>query len=200
MLRLNSRLAILKQGERQNRRHLIIAATRELFRGKSILGIGIREIAQTVGVSAGAIYNYFPGGRDALFFEVLVQEIAALKAGMGKKRTRKAGFEALAQEGINQLLDNDLVYQLMCYFIIRAKVSGENQGRLETARLIVFRFFDSLIATQCGSDEMGSLNDVLFASVMGSYLAYVNFPGMSPRDKREKMQKLALELIQDAHV
>jgi AcrR family transcriptional regulator len=83
----------------------LIAAARALFAERGYAGVGTEEIVQLAGVTRGALYHHFRGGKEELFQAVLVQVSA--------ETTQRVLLEAGSQpdpwnelvHGINAFLD-----------------------------------------------------------------------------------------------
>ena len=54
----------------------LVGAARELFAQRGYAAVGTEEIVQAAGVTRGALYHHFRGGKEQLFQAVLVQEIS----------------------------------------------------------------------------------------------------------------------------
>ncbi len=68
----------------------LIAAGRALFAERGYAGVGTEEIVQRAGVTRGALYHHFKGGKEDLFRAVLVQ--------VGAETTQRVMHAALATE------------------------------------------------------------------------------------------------------
>ncbi len=91
-----------KAAQREATTQALIAAGRQLFAERGYAGVGTEEIVQLAGVTRGALYHHFRGGKEELFRAVLValsaetvRRIAeATKAGDDPWKALLAGADA----------------------------------------------------------------------------------------------------------
>lgn len=62
-----------KAAQREETNAALIDAARELFAARGYAGVGTEEIVRRAGVTRGALYHHFRGGKEELFRAVLVQ-------------------------------------------------------------------------------------------------------------------------------
>lgn len=184
----------LKEIEREKRKKIILYSIIELLENKTISEINIRDIAKNVGISNSTVYIYF-SNRDQMLFELLIQEICSLKEKIDKSNMLEINMETHAMNGIDLLLENDIIVQLLTYFMTNAANSRKIRNRLGEVRLLLFDFIDTLLKGKSGSQQDFFLNHVFFAGIVGSYFSLIYFPGMNHETKRKHMHELARELI-----
>lgn len=65
-------MRVTKEQTAQNKEAMVTAASRS-YREKGIEGIGISELARSVGLTHGGFYGQFPGGKDQLTAEAVTR-------------------------------------------------------------------------------------------------------------------------------
>jgi AcrR family transcriptional regulator len=129
-----------KHVERSERtRAELIAAARELFSDRGYANVAIEEIVRRAGVTRGALYHQFPGGKEDLFAAVFDAVETEVMAGIADTLS-EAGLEdpvAGIRAGINATLDLALDPRLVRLTILDApavlgweewRAAGERYG------------------------------------------------------------------------
>ena len=188
----NNSLLKLKEYERQKRREIILLAAQDLFSKKGISGVNMRDIASEAGVSVGFIYRYFSGQTD-IFLELL--EAGAIEI---KKQTnaiigsQKPNLLAeLARAYVTYLHDNRMFFQMMIFFMLEGELSDEALNRVNSA---LRRIVDEVEVVFAGDDENANprtLAHSFFSALNGIMISFVNYPGRTPREIRERTLLLA---------
>ena len=133
-----------KAGQREATTAALIAAGRGLFAERGYANVGTEEIVQRAGVTRGALYHHFKGGKEELFRAVLVQ----LSAELMQRVVEAAGatddpFEELVA-GADAFLDASMTPEIQRIMLIdgpsvlgwevwRAIDSDHGLGLLEAA-------------------------------------------------------------------
>ncbi|HEY6971982.1 MAG TPA: TetR/AcrR family transcriptional regulator, partial [Candidatus Angelobacter sp.] len=119
----------------------IKAAALQLFTKQGFHGTNIREIAERVGVSTGAIYTYYPS-KEAIFESLVQSYRARMNEWLGK--TCAALKDPLSKRDLKRLADairavvyGDPEYLLLIYIDV---VEFQNQHFAETFRDVPERF------------------------------------------------------------
>jgi TetR/AcrR family transcriptional repressor of nem operon len=90
-------LKVTKEQTAQNKEAMVTAASRS-YREKGIEGIGISELARSVGLTHGGFYGQFPGGKDQLAAEA-VSKIFELNV---KQWLTKESLEAIVLDYLSE--------------------------------------------------------------------------------------------------
>jgi AcrR family transcriptional regulator len=95
-----------KAQQRETTTAALIDAARGLFAQKGYAGVGTEEIVQRAGVTRGALYHHFRGGKEELFQAVLVQVSAETSRRIAERAVSAADpWEALTV-GIDAFLES----------------------------------------------------------------------------------------------
>ncbi|CAM3315316.1 TetR/AcrR family transcriptional regulator [Rhodothermus bifroesti] len=98
---MNSANLSRKERERLMRRQAMLEAARAVFAEKGYANATLEEIAQRAEFGKGTLYNYFPGGKDELFFavfeEVFAQFQELIDAAFTPAASFREGFEAFVR-------------------------------------------------------------------------------------------------------
>nr|SBO93339.1 Transcriptional regulator, TetR family [Nonomuraea gerenzanensis] len=91
--------------QKERTRQVLVATSRRLFAAKGYAAVGLTEIVREAGVTKGALYHHFEGGKTALFRtvleevqrEVAARVVAAAEAADGPWERLKAGCAAFVE-------------------------------------------------------------------------------------------------------
>src|SRR5215212_3374455 len=112
-----------KHIERSERtRTQLIAAARELFPARGYAEVPVEEIVRHAGVTRGALYHQFPGGKHDLFAEVFEQVEKELTESIGRTLAEAGADDALTalRAGIDATLDAALDPEIVRLTILDA--------------------------------------------------------------------------------
>ena len=180
----------LRKEERETRKNLIIDAAMDLFAQKDFHNIGMRDIAKRAGISAAAIYRYFPS-RDDVFVEALVRHMKVVEDLYEVKvKEGNTSLEELALGSVDYMLKNESVFQMMGHFMITGQIQPKALDRYNTMQR---RFLDILERVN-NQTEIGMNNRLvthaIYASITGVVMAFKNYPGRSPEEIRRHIFRL----------
>lgn len=188
----------LRKDERESRKNLIVDAAMELFSQKAFHQIGMRDIAKRAGISAAAIYRYFPS-RDDVFVEALVRHMQVIEERFEENvKAGRTSLEELALGGADYLLENESVFQMMGHFMITGQIQPK---ALERYNAMQRNFLDILEKvnrqTDIGMDSR-LVTHAIYASVTGVVMAFKNYPGRSKEEIRRHIHRL-IRIISGAY-
>lgn len=180
----------LRKAERETRKNLIIEAAMDLFSQKDFHKIGMRDIAKRAGISAAAIYRYFPS-RDDVFVEALVRHMKIVEELFEKKVAQgHTNLEELAMGSVDYLLENESVFQMMGHFMITGQIQPK---ALERYNAMQRNFLDILekVNNQTGIGMNNRLvTHAIYASITGVVMSFKHYPGRSPEEIKRHIHRL----------
>ncbi|BBO87089.1 TetR/AcrR family transcriptional regulator [Desulfosarcina ovata] len=180
----------LRKEERETRKNLIVDAAMELFSQKDFHKIGMRDIAKRAGISAAAIYRYFPS-RDDVFVEALVRHMLIVEALFEKNiQDGQTSLEEMALLSVDYLLENKTVFQMMGHFMVTGQIQPKAMDRYNEVQR---RFLD-LLERVHHQTEVGAnsrlVTHAIYASITGVVMAFKNYPGRSPEEIKRHIYRL----------
>ena len=180
----------LRKEERETRKNLIVNAAMDLFSQKDFHKIGMRDIAKRAGISAAAIYRYFPS-RDDVFVEALVRHMKVVEVLFEKKvKAGQTSLEELAMGSVDYLLENESVFQMMGHFMITGQIQQKALDRYNTMQ----RNFLDILEKVNNQTDIGMNNRLvthaIYASVTGVVMSFKNYPGRSPEEIKRHIHRL----------
>jgi AcrR family transcriptional regulator len=180
----------LRKEERETRKRLIIDAAMDLFSQKDFHKIGMRDIAKRAGISAAAIYRYFPS-RDDVFVEALVRHMKVVEELFEKNvANQHRTLEELAMKSVDYLLENESVFQMMGHFMITGQIQPKALERYNTMQ----RHFLDILEKVNNQTDIGMnsrlVTHAIYASVTGVVMSFKNYPGRSPEEIKHHIHRL----------
>jgi len=187
-------LAELKKEEKQARREIILHAAITLFSTHKISNVGIRDIAKEAGVSPALIYRYFDD-RDSLFLAVFHKksEEMIITITESLEKSSYTTPEIVGREFVTYLLDNDLFFQMMTYFMLDRDYNDNVVSKLNQTVREILKVFDRAFehTDVVNQENMRMYSHAFFASLNGIMITFHNYPGRSEEEAREYILSLA---------
>jgi len=183
----------LKYTEKENKKKIIIDAAERIFATKPFNEVTMRDIAKEAGISAGAIYRYFPD-QQALFVEAfllgaedIINEMEIIIA------TSKNPLKDTIYTFLNYLNKHDPYFRMMTHFMLDANLSPDLIDKLNEAERRLLDQFTKLFSSRSNARLLAHS---LFASLNGVMITFHNYPGRSKKDVRYHMNRLGETLYQ----
>lgn len=180
----------LRKEERETRKNLIVNAAMELFSNNDFHKIGMREIAKRAGISAAAIYRYFPS-RDDVFVEALLRHMQVMEAIIEKKVAEgNTSLEELVMGSVDYLLENESVMQMMGHFMITGQIQPNALERYYAMQHHLLERFEVANNPNDIGVDRHLATQAIYASVAGVVMAFKNEPGRSPEASKRHIHSL----------
>ena len=183
----------LKESEKENKKRIIVEAAERVFAAKPFNQVTMRDIAKEVGITAGAIYRYFPDQR-ALFVEAFLNGAENIINDLEQvvKKSKNPLKDAIATF-LKFLIKNDQYFRMMTHFMLDASLSPDLIEKLNEAERQLLDTFTQLFA---GKSNSRLLAHSLFASLNGIVITFHNYPGRSKKEVNSHMNRLGEILFQ----
>lgn len=187
----------LREDERETRRELIVETAMSLFRSRQVSKIGMRDIAKQAGISAAAIYRYFPS-RDDILVEAIIKHIQVVEERLEKRfQAGQNSLDELAIASVDYLMDHESLFQMMGHFMVTGRVNPKALEKFNTVQRYFFNLLDK-VNQQAGLGESHRLySHAIYASIVGVVMTFRNYPGRDKEEIRRHVHRLT-RLVSDA--
>jgi AcrR family transcriptional regulator len=187
----------LRDDERETRRELIVETAMSLFRSRPVSKIGMRDIAKKAGISAAAIYRYFPS-RDDILVEAIIKHIQTVEERLERRlNAGQNSLEELAIASVDYLMDHESLFQMMGHFMVTGRVNPKALEKFNTVQRYFFNLLDK-VNQQAGLGESNRLySHAIYASIVGVVMTFRNYPGRDKEEIRRHIHRLT-RLVSDA--
>lgn len=188
----------LREEERERRKELILDAAERVFGCKSFQSVGMRDIAEEVGVSVGALYRYFPD-KQSLFVEAFMRGARELVEMIEKAVAEKAAPKDVARMLVTFLLEKDHYFKIMTNFMLEGNLEGEALEKLNSMEKRLLDAIQKLYEPIAPENMKRLVTHAFFAALNGVLITFRNYPGRTPEEVRNHVYRLA-DLITDLFV
>lgn len=176
-------------------RQRILAEAERQFMEKGYASVTLRDIAKAVGIRHASLYHHVPGGKPALFVEVMQQSMARHAAGMQASRR-------LAEQNIH----TQLVAVAQWFVsqppidVIRLTQSDLRQLEPDVAYPLMHLVYDSLLQPISDllqqAQERGEVSHPNLGLIAGSFLAMVqSLHAIPPFAIETSLSEMAEDLV-----
>jgi AcrR family transcriptional regulator len=188
----NSNFSKLKENEREARKEILIEAALDLFEKKPFDEIGVRDIADAVGVSPASMYRYFPS-RENLFVEAFIQDQKNFEKWLDQLMSETVDFkiEEFAASLVNHLLENEPTFQMMSYLMIKGKMTSDLLRRFNGVQRSLLNKIDTVLHKAGIETDNRLFSHVFYASLNGILMTFRNYPGRSKEDIKKHVNRLS---------
>jgi len=183
----------LKESEKENRKKIIIDAAERVFATKPFNQVTMRDIAKEAGITAGAIYRYFPD-QQSLFVEAFLRGAKKIIHDLEQVISRsKNPLKDTIATFLKFLMKHDQYFRMMTHFMLDAHLNQDLVEKLNEAERRLLDQFTKLFEQR---SHARLLAHSLFAAMNGVVITFHNYPGRSKKDIHQHMNRLGDMLYQ----
>lgn len=173
------RVATAPELSHLNTRHRLLEVAARQIAERGFEGTNVRAIADAAGVTSGAIYRHFPGGKDELYLECLKFVAETIQRSVAENlRPSEDPIEVIVQQWA-RTWDFFAAHPSFAALLLREGISGNRDSPYfaqNVASMAVLKAFMAE-AARCGKIRKVSPAHFLFS--LGSYcLSYHGAPAM----------------------
>ncbi len=180
----------LREEERENKKALLIDVAIELFEKRSFYKIGMRDIARKAGISAAAIYRYFPS-RDDILVEAIVRNLDSVEKKLKKMVVEgNPSLEEIAIAGADYLLENQAISIMLGHFMLKETINSNAWERFALIQKFALEMIGDVLAKSGIKVPNQYYIHAIYASVIGIVMTYRNYPGRSLDEIRKHIHEL----------
>lgn len=183
----------LKESEKENRKKIIVDAAERVFATKPFNQVTMRDIAKEAGITAGAIYRYFPD-QQSLFVEAFLRGAEKIINDLEQVISRsKNPLKDTIATFLKFLMKHDQYFRMMTHFMLDAHLNQDLVEKLNEAERRLLDQFTKLFERR---QHARLLAHSLFAALNGVVITFHNYPGRSQKDIHQHMNRLGDMLYQ----
>ncbi|MGB4270645.1 MAG: TetR/AcrR family transcriptional regulator [Spirochaetota bacterium] len=183
----------LKETEKESKKRIIVEAAERVFAYKPFNQVTMRDIAKEAGITAGAIYRYFPD-QQSLFVEAFLRGAEKIINDLEQVISRsKNPLKDTIATFLKFLMKHDQYFRMMTHFMLDAHLNHDLVEKLNEAERKLLDQFTKLFEHR-QDDRL--LAHSLFAAMNGVVITFHNYPGRSQKDIQKHMNRLGDMLYQ----
>ncbi len=170
----------LKEKEKGLRKNIIVDAAEKLFASKPFHKVSMRDIAKEAGISASAIYRYFPD-QKSLFLESFSRGTTQFKEKLEGLISENSDFsiDMIADNFIEYFTRKDQYFRMMINFFLEGPVDAEMFGKLSDIERGLLDQFDAVFTRMGIQDDVRFFSHSLFAALTGIVAIFRSTPDKS---------------------
>lgn len=173
----------LKEMERENRKNLIITAAERVFTELPFDQVTIRNIAKQAGITATAIYRYFPD-KQALYAEAYIRSNNRLLERIVHviKSRQDLCLEEITMLIIDHFMNEEQNLKMRAHFLIDDSLSDEQSGSLSESARAFLNVLENHFQQFNPNLDLRLFSRTYIAALNGLLLTFRKYPSKNRKD------------------